>query len=100
MAMMKMAIAADDLRGSLAPEHRMMAKHIVGMTSLLVEQAGRAQWQQFSATLSARRVLLEHLQDDAVHPDELSCIDALFAAVEESEHTLSAVFGQSLPAEL
>jgi hypothetical protein len=96
MAVMKMAVNAGDARGNLAPEHRMVAKHIVGMTSLLVQQAGSAQWQQFLATLSARRVLLEHLQDDVVDPDELSCVNALFAAVEESEHTLKAVFGQSL----
>ncbi len=96
MTMMKMAVVVGDVGGTLAPEHRMVAKHIVGMTSMLVQQAGHAQWQQFLATLSARRVLLEHLRDDVVDPDELGCVDALFAAVEESEHTLKAVFGQSL----
>jgi hypothetical protein len=99
MAVMKRIEAADaaDYATGLAPEHRMVAKHIIGMTSMLVEQAGNAQWQQIQSTLCARRVLLEHLRNDVVDPDELSCVDALFAAVEESEHTLGAVFGQSLP---
>ena len=81
----------------LAPQRRIIAKHIVGMTAMLVEQAAHASWHELSDTVVARRFLLEHLPGDDVAPEELSCIDALFAAVQESEHTLSAVFGQPLP---
>lgn len=81
----------------LAQQRRVIAQHIVGMTTMLVEQAASASWRQLSDTLLARRVLLEHLSADDAAPEELSCIDALFAAVQESEHTLEAVFGQPLP---
>lgn len=66
-------------------KHRLMARGVVAATGRMVRQALAGAWGDVSVTLIARRELFERLQATATAVGELSNVQALRAALHESD---------------
>ncbi len=62
-----------------------MARGVVAATGRMVRQALAGAWGDVSVTLLARRELFERLQETATDPNEKSTVQALRAALKESD---------------
>ncbi len=78
----------------LQQQRRMLALGVMDVTALIVHQTARGEWNHVAAAIEARRFLMRALQIELPSAEELSCLAALFAAVEESEQTLRAIMPQ------
>jgi hypothetical protein len=75
--------------GSALPtRERFVAGRIVAITARLVEQVRAEEWALVADTLRERRGLLRELSSPRADGPASSCIEALHAAVHESEMVL------------
>jgi hypothetical protein len=65
--------------------HRLMARGVVAATGRMVRQALAGEWSDVSATLVVRRQLFELLQQTAKGSSEQSTVQAIRAALRESD---------------
>jgi hypothetical protein len=82
-------------RSALHPRERFVARRILASTERLVEQVQAEAWALVPDTLRERRGLLRTLREPRSDTPAQSCIDALHAAVSESERVVL----QIVPAE-
>lgn len=75
-------------RSALLPRQRFVARRILASTERLVDQVMAEDWALIPATLRERRGLLVELRTPRLHAESTSCIDALNAAVAESERLI------------
>lgn len=80
---------------ALHPRERFVARRILASTARLVEQLQAEEWASVPDTLRERRGLLRSLLEPAPDAPSLPCIEALQAAVSESERVVL----QIVPAE-
>ncbi len=75
--------------GMKRAQHRLLARGVVAATGRMMRQALAGSWHEVGVTLAARRELFETLQTLATHPDEQSTVQALRAALRESDRAFS-----------
>ncbi len=75
----------------LPAAQRVLAQHVVDITALLVHEIASQAWDRIPASLAARTELLRQLRAADPAVQRHGCLAALFAAMDESEHTLRVV---------
>jgi hypothetical protein len=76
------------IRSALPPRERFVARRILASTERLVEQVQAEAWTLVPDTLRERRGLLRSLREPRPDAPAHSCIQALHAAVSESERVV------------